>query len=182
MMVAGLACSSNLCACGAHHPHRKFRDFDRTVYPEIFRMILDHGVSPNLVGRFGYRLAHHMAACGVVWGEVIMTEAERVAFATILLDYGADLNVLDDLLQSSPLGWAVRWGKYDLARLYLERGRRSHTGGCRLGNAARLGREKRIWGYCRSHQTVSVKMDIIQNAIGNALRWRFLFVPCWSEG
>ena len=104
------------------HPHRKFRDFDRTVYPEIFRMILDHGVSPNLVGRFGYRLAHHMAACGVVWGEVIMTEAERVAFATILLDYGADLDVLDDLLQSSPLGWAVRWGKYDLARLYLERG------------------------------------------------------------
>ena len=41
---------------------------------------------------------------------------------SILLDYGADLNVIDDLLQSSPLGWAVRWGKYDLARLYLERG------------------------------------------------------------
>ena len=104
------------------HPHRKFRDFDRAVYPEIFRMILDHGVSPNLVGRFGYRLAHHMAACGVVWGEVIMTESERVAFATILLDYGADLDVVDELLQSTPLGWAARWGKYDLVRLYLDRG------------------------------------------------------------
>ena len=103
-------------------PHRRFRDFDCSVYPEIFRMILDHGVSPNLVGRFGYRLAHDMAACGVVWGEVIMTESERVAFATILLDYGADLNVMDELLQSTPLGWAVRWGKYDLTRLYLERG------------------------------------------------------------
>ena len=104
------------------NPHRKFRDFDRTVYPEIFRMILDHGVSPNLVGRFGYRLAHHLAACGVVWGEPIMTEPERIAFATILLDHGADLNVIDELLQSTPLGWAVRWGKYDLAQLYLERG------------------------------------------------------------
>ena len=52
MTVAGLACSSNLFACGARTPHRKFRDFDRAVYPEIFRMILDHGVSPNLVGRF----------------------------------------------------------------------------------------------------------------------------------
>ena len=104
------------------HPHRRFRDFDRTVYPEIFRMILDHGVSPNLVGRFGYRLAQDLAACGVVWGEVIMTESERVAFATILLDYGADLDVMDELLQSTPLGWAARWGKYDLARLYLERG------------------------------------------------------------
>ena len=104
------------------NPHRKFRDFDRTVYPEIFRMILDHGVSPNLVGRFGYRLAHHLAACGIVWGEPIMTEPERITFANILLDHGADLNVIDELLQSTPLGWAVRWGKHELARLYLERG------------------------------------------------------------
>ncbi len=104
------------------NPHRKFRDFDRAVYPEIFRMILDRGVSPNLVGRFGYRLAHRMAACGVVWGQPIMTEPERIAFATILLDHGADLDVIDDLLLSSPLGWAARWGKRDLARLYLDRG------------------------------------------------------------
>ena len=85
-------------------------------------MILAHGVSPNLVGRFGYRLAHHLAACGIVWGEPIMTEPERITFATILLDHGADLNVIDGLLQSTPLGWAVRWGKHELARLYLERG------------------------------------------------------------
>ena len=104
------------------NPHRKFRDFDRTVYPEIFHMILAHGVSANLTGRFGYRLAHHLAACGIVWGEPIMTEAERTTFATILLDHGADLNVIDDLLQATPLGWAVRWGKHELARLYLERG------------------------------------------------------------
>ena len=51
-----------------------------------------------------------------------MTEPERIAFATILLDHGADLNVIDELLQSTPLGWAVRWGKHELARLYLERG------------------------------------------------------------
>ena len=104
------------------NPHRKFRDFDRAVYPEIFRMILERGVDPNLAGRFGYRLAHRLAACGVVWNEPIMSEAERVAFATVLLEHGADLNVVDELLQSSPLGWAARWGRYDLARLYLEQG------------------------------------------------------------
>ena len=104
------------------NPHRKFRDFDRAVYPEIFRMILERGVDPNLAGRFGYRLAHRLAACGVVWNEPIMSEAERVAFATILLEHGAVLNVVDELLQSSPLGWAARWGRYDLARLYLEQG------------------------------------------------------------
>ena len=85
-------------------------------------MILERGVDPNLAGRFGYRLAHRLAACGVVWNEPIMSEAERVAFATVLLEHGADLNVVDELLQSSPLGWAARWGRYDLARLYLEQG------------------------------------------------------------
>jgi ankyrin repeat protein len=85
-------------------------------------MILDHGASPNLVGRYGYRIAHSLAACGVVWGEPIMTEIERVTFAEILCDYNADLNVIDELLQSTPLGWAVRWGKIELAHLYLERG------------------------------------------------------------
>ena len=85
-------------------------------------MILDHGASPNLVGRFGYRIAHRLAACGIVWNEPIMTEPERVTFPTILLNHGADVNATDDLLQSSPLGWAVRWGRHDLAQLYLERG------------------------------------------------------------
>ena len=51
-----------------------------------------------------------------------MTEEDRVAFAVILCDHGADLDVIDDLLQSTPLGWAARWGRYELARLYLERG------------------------------------------------------------
>jgi ankyrin repeat protein len=104
------------------NPHRKFTDFDRTVYPKIFSMILDHGVSPNLVGRYGYRIAHRLAACGGVWGQKIMTKPERVTFAEILLDHGADLNITDDLLHASPLGWAARWGRYELARLYLERG------------------------------------------------------------
>ena len=65
------------------HPHRKHTDFDRTVYPRIFKMILDHGADPNVVGRFGYRLAHRLAACGSVWNQPIMTKLERVEFATI---------------------------------------------------------------------------------------------------
>ena len=105
------------------HPHRQFKDIDRTVYPEIFRMILEHGASPNVVGRFGYRLAHHLAAVGVVWGRhLVMLESDRIAFGRILIEHGADLDALDDLLQSTPLGWAVRWDRYELAELYLENG------------------------------------------------------------
>jgi ankyrin repeat protein len=104
------------------NPHRKHLDVDRAVYPVIFGMILDHGASANVAGRYGYRLAHRLAACGSVWNQIIMTEEDRVAFGSILVDHEADLNVIDDLLQSTPLGWAARWGRYELARLYLERG------------------------------------------------------------
>jgi len=103
-------------------PHRKFRDFDREVYFDIFDMILSQGASPNLTGRFGFCLAHSLAACGTVWGEPIMTEEDRLQFASILLKYDVELNIIDDLLQSTPLGWAIRWERYELAKLYLENG------------------------------------------------------------
>lgn len=44
-----------------------------------------------------------------------------VALATLLLDAGARLDVRDRLLQSTPLGWACRWGRTDLAALLLAR-------------------------------------------------------------
>jgi ankyrin repeat protein len=40
----------------------------------------------------------------------------------MLLDAGALLTIRDSLLQSTPLGWACRWGHIELVRLYLERG------------------------------------------------------------
>jgi len=45
-----------------------------------------------------------------------------VALATILLDAGARLDVRDDLLQSTPLGWACRWGRTPMVELFLARG------------------------------------------------------------
>ena len=51
-----------------------------------------------------------------------VTPPERVAFATMLLDAGARLDVRDNLLESTPLGWACRWGRIELVKLLLERG------------------------------------------------------------
>ena len=51
-----------------------------------------------------------------------MGAEERISFATILLDAGARLDLRDDLLMSTPLGWACRWGQVELVRLLLERG------------------------------------------------------------
>ena len=51
-----------------------------------------------------------------------MTEEERDTFARLLLDAGARLDVRDDLLRSTPLGWAVRWNRKGLVELLLEKG------------------------------------------------------------
>ena len=45
-----------------------------------------------------------------------------VQLATILLDAGARLDVRDDLLKSTPLGWACRWGRTEMVKLFLARG------------------------------------------------------------
>jgi ankyrin repeat protein len=44
-----------------------------------------------------------------------------VQLATMLLDAGARLDVRDRLLKSTPLGWACRWGRVELVKLFLDR-------------------------------------------------------------
>ena len=51
-----------------------------------------------------------------------LTAGDRIAYTTLLLDRGARLDVRDDLLQSTPLGWACRWGRVEMVTLLLERG------------------------------------------------------------
>jgi ankyrin repeat protein len=68
----------------------------------------------NALGSFGRTLLHDLGARG--------TPDEQVAFATLLLDAGAKVDVRDDLLESTPLGWACRWGRLELVTLLVERG------------------------------------------------------------
>jgi ankyrin repeat protein len=47
---------------------------------------------------------------------------DRARFAAMLIDHGARLDIRDDLLQSTPLGWACRWGHKELVELLIQRG------------------------------------------------------------
>ena len=40
----------------------------------------------------------------------------------MLIDHGARLDIRDDLLKSTPLGWACRWGHKELVQLLIQRG------------------------------------------------------------
>jgi ankyrin repeat protein len=84
--------------------------------PESFKLILDHGVDPDVRGGDGYTILHHLAS------DYGHASNERVLRATMLLDAGASMTLRDSLLQSTPLSWACRWGRIELVKLYLERG------------------------------------------------------------
>jgi ankyrin repeat protein len=49
-------------------------------------------------------------------------EKKHVPYARMLLDAGARVDIRDDLLGSTALGWACRWGRVHFVKLLLERG------------------------------------------------------------
>jgi ankyrin repeat protein len=51
-----------------------------------------------------------------------VTEEEAVEFASVLLNAGARMDVRDDILKSTALGWACRWGRAGVAKVMLEGG------------------------------------------------------------
>ena len=109
-----------------HGPNRDPDRFDRTTYPACLKLLLDHGIDPNVSRRFAQTPLHFVVARGPVWGRPVMTEDERLLFARQLLDAGARLDLRDALLRSTPLGWACRYGRMGLVELFLQRGAPTH--------------------------------------------------------
>ena len=95
--------------------------WDESTYLTCFRLLLER-CDPNLRGRptddqqFGLTTLHNIVARGD------MSPEERTAYAKAILDAGARLDMRDNLLKSTPLGWACRWGHLPLVELFLERG------------------------------------------------------------
>jgi ankyrin repeat protein len=78
-------------------------------------LILRKGIDPN-VTRMGATTLHFTAARGGLDG------VSRARFAAMLIDRGARLDLRDDLLKSTPLGWACRWGRLEMAEVLIKRG------------------------------------------------------------
>jgi len=92
------------------------RDFDRATYLQCFRLILER-CDPNVIGGFRRTALHEVAAMGEH-----VTEEEAAAFARALLHAGARMDVRDEILKSTPLGWACRWGRAGVVQAMLESG------------------------------------------------------------
>jgi ankyrin repeat protein len=92
------------------------KELDRNGYLECFRLLLG-ACDANIVGPFGRTILHEIAAMRD-W----ITEDEVIAFGRAALEAGARSDGRDDILKSTPLGWACRWGRIKLVRLLMEHG------------------------------------------------------------
>ncbi len=79
-------------------------------------VLLRHGIDAS-VSRYGQTALHFAAGYR---GSV--SDEDRARFASMLVDYGARLDVRDELLKSTPLGWACRWGHREMAEVLIARG------------------------------------------------------------
>jgi ankyrin repeat protein len=94
----------------------------RDGYLVSFRLILAR-CHANVKGSFGRTILHDVMAMGFHDGvSGWVSDEEALAFAVTLLAAGARTDVRDDLLQSTPLGWACRWGRVPIVREMLRRG------------------------------------------------------------
>jgi ankyrin repeat protein len=93
--------------------HEDLNDAEQADCRESFRLILER-CDPNLQTRgSGQTMLHEVIA---------RDHGVGVSLATMLLDAGARTDVRDELLKSTPLGWACRWGRVALVELLLTRG------------------------------------------------------------
>ena len=99
--------------------------WDRRSLHRNFELLLAHGFNPNLRknrNRADFTIMHHLAARACNSRTYGHTPEEIVEFARALLDAGAEIDPLEAQLQSTPLGWAVRYGNIALVRYLLQRG------------------------------------------------------------
>ena len=85
-------------------PYYYFRHFD------VAQKLLKQGMNPNHMNWHRTTLLHHMAWEG------------NVEKATLLLDYGANIDASDDEFRSTPLGLAAKAGHMSIVSLLLDRG------------------------------------------------------------
>ena len=103
-----------------HDDRRWYRFLENGMYsparPENFQLVLNRA-HPDMTGPWNATLLHQIAAA-----RGRLSDDERITLATMVLDAGARLDLRDTVLLSTPLGWACRWGRIELVRLFLNRG------------------------------------------------------------
>ncbi len=86
--------------------------------PDMTRVLLEHGMNPNLPNWQRVTPLHDICSRG---GRG-RPDPNRHELLDLFLEFGADINAMDEEYRSTPLGWAARNGLVDMVELLLERG------------------------------------------------------------
>ena len=100
MLARGLRLPASVTYCQAY----LWRSLD------LARLLLDHGMDPNLPNWQQVRPLHYIAEKG------------DIDTARLFLSYGADPNAIDEEYRTTPLGWAARRGQTEFVRFGLANG------------------------------------------------------------
>ena len=95
----------------------KWARFYYFKHDDIATFLMERGMSPHHRTWHGVTLLHDMAQNG------------DLAKARLLLDHGAEVDVIEDEYRSTPLGLAARWGRRPLVELLLSRGSNPNAAG-----------------------------------------------------
>ena len=77
---------------------------------EMVELLLDHGADPNLTNWLGVSYLHLLASKG------------NTELAKVMIDYGANVNAIDEEYCTTPLGWAAKYGQEEMISFLLKRG------------------------------------------------------------
>ncbi|HSC52752.1 MAG TPA: ankyrin repeat domain-containing protein [Phnomibacter sp.] len=106
-----------------------FERYDGAAY------IMEKGMNPNIMSWHHVTLLHDMAQKG------------QIPKAALLLQYGADINAIDEEYQSTPLGMASRWGQVDMVAYLLEQGANPNTAGAAWATPL-------VWAQQKQHAVI----------------------------
>jgi hypothetical protein len=108
----------------------KWARFYYFKHHDIATFLMERGMSPHHRTWHGVTLLHDMAQNG------------DLVKARLLLDHGAELDVIEDEYRSTPLGLAARWGRRPLVELLLSRGANPNAAGAAWSTPLAWARKK----------------------------------------
>ncbi|MDF2721048.1 MAG: ankyrin repeat protein [Paenibacillus sp.] len=103
---------------------------------DMTQLLLDRGADPNLANWLGVTYLHQLAGTG------------NIELAKLLIEYGADLEAVDDEHGTTPLGWAAKNGQGEMVSFLLEQGAK------RKPDPVADWAQPVVWAQRRGHQSI----------------------------
>jgi len=113
------------------------------THPDMTRVLLEHGMNPDLPDWQHATPLHNI--CGR--DGRARPDANRLELADLFLEFGADINAMDEEYRSTPLGWAARNNLPDMVELLLKRGADPNAAGAPWA-------KPRAWAERRRHDPI----------------------------